>query len=84
MIKVFDVNKINLPYLMKYQEFLKSFVENGYFIMGQNVKEFERTFANYLGVKHVITTANCGDALILSLKCAGVKPGDDVLVPVNT
>ncbi|MFA7412676.1 MAG: DegT/DnrJ/EryC1/StrS family aminotransferase, partial [Tissierellaceae bacterium] len=35
------------------------------YIMGTNVKEFEKEFSNYLGVKHSISVANGTDALII-------------------
>lgn len=49
------------------------------YIMGQQVKEFERKCAEYLGVKHAIGVANGTDALILSLAALGIREGDEVI-----
>ena len=67
-----------------YFEDLRRLVKSGEFTLGPFVEEFERKFARYIGVKHAIGT-NCGtDALILSLKAVGVKPGDEVISVPNS
>jgi len=59
-------------------------VRRGAFILGPEVREFEREFASYLGVKHVIGVANGTDALEIGLRAMGVQAGDDVVVPSLT
>lgn len=49
------------------------------YIMGNNVKEFEKEFADYIGVKHVISVGNGTDALIIALKSLGIGEGDEVI-----
>jgi dTDP-4-amino-4,6-dideoxygalactose transaminase len=49
------------------------------FVGGNEVAAFEREFASYLGVRHVIGVANGTDALEIALQAAGVGPGDAVL-----
>ena len=49
------------------------------YIMGTNVKEFEKEFSEYLGVKHSISVGNGTDALIISLKALGIGEGDEVI-----
>lgn len=49
------------------------------YIMGQNVKDFENEFADYIGVKHVVTVGNGTDALIIALKSIGIGQGDEVI-----
>lgn len=49
------------------------------YIMGENVIEFEKEFANYVGVKHAISVGNGTDALVLALKAMGIKEGDEVI-----
>ncbi|MBY0527536.1 MAG: DegT/DnrJ/EryC1/StrS family aminotransferase [Gemmataceae bacterium] len=63
---------------------LRRLVASGEFTLGPFVEEFERKFANYLGVKHVIGTNTGTDALILALKAVGVKAGDEVITVPNT
>jgi len=49
------------------------------YIMGENVKAFEKEFSEYLGVKHCISVANGTDALIIALKVLGIGEGDEVI-----
>ncbi|HYP88109.1 MAG TPA: DegT/DnrJ/EryC1/StrS family aminotransferase [Polyangiaceae bacterium] len=51
---------------------------------GGYVEKFERKFAEYLGVKHAITTTSGTTALHLALVAAGVGPGDEVIIPAFT
>lgn len=46
---------------------------------GEQVKFFEKKFAQYLGIEHVIGVTSCTDALFLALKGLGVEPGDEVI-----
>ncbi len=45
------------------------------------IKRFEQTFADYLGVRHALSTSSCTGALHLALLTLGIGPGDEVLVP---
>ena len=51
---------------------------------GNRVREFERAFAEYLGVKHAIAVSSCTAALHLSLVVAGVGSGDEVITTPYT
>ena len=51
---------------------------------GNRVREFERAFAEYLGVKHAIAVSSCTAALHLSLIVAGVGSGDEVITTPYT
>jgi len=46
---------------------------------GKNVEQFERAFAAYLGLPHVVGVTSCTAALHLSLSALGVGPGDEVI-----
>ncbi len=54
------------------------------FIHGPDVARFEREFADYCGVDHVVGVGNGTDALELALRAAGIGRGDEVIVPANT
>ncbi len=59
-------------------------IERGDYILGPEVEAFEREFAAYLGVEHVIGVANGTDAITIALRALGVGPGDEVVVPSFT
>ncbi|MBM3811428.1 MAG: DegT/DnrJ/EryC1/StrS family aminotransferase [Acidimicrobiia bacterium] len=51
---------------------------------GKAVEEFERRYAEMLGARHVLATANGTSALITSIHALGIGPGDEVIVPPYT
>lgn len=58
---------------------ISNVLESGRFIIGNNVKEFEKEIANYLNVKHAIAVASGSDALLLSLMAIGIKGSQEVI-----
>lgn len=52
--------------------------------VGPFVNQFEDALAAFTGAKHAIATVNGTAALHLSLRLAGVKPADEVLLPALT
>lgn len=65
-------------------ETLKEFVKTGDFTLGKPLKEFEKNFADLIGTKFAIGVNSGTDAIKLSLKTLGVKPGDEVITAANT
>src|SRR5205809_7831763 len=59
-------------------------MNSGWYILGPEVEEFEREFADYCGSSHCVGVANGLDALVLILRALGIVPGDEVIVPGNT
>ncbi len=59
-------------------------LKKGKFIGGETVDDFESSFATYLGVPYCVGVANGLDAITLSLKAIGIKPGMTVAVPSHT
>ncbi len=59
-------------------------LRSGWLTMGAKTYEFERFFADYIGVQHAIAVSSCTAALHLSLEAIGLQPGDEVLVPTTT
>src|SRR5206468_7047031 len=63
---------------------LRGVLETGTFILGPNVKAFEREAADYLGVTDTIGVANGTDAIVIVLDALGIGPGDEVICPAFT
>ena len=88
MIKFLDLYNINHSYREELKAAFEKVLDSGWYVMGNELKEFEENFAGYCGAKHVIGVANGLDALNLIIrgyKELGVfKDGDEILVPSNT
>lgn len=54
-------------------------LESGMLAQGAKVAEFEREFAEFVGVKHAIATSNGTTALHAALLAHGIGPGDEVI-----
>jgi dTDP-4-amino-4,6-dideoxygalactose transaminase len=59
-------------------------LERGWIGTGPKVQRFEEMLEEYLGVPHVRCVSSCTAALFLGLRCLGVGPGDEVLLPAMT
>ncbi|HID21360.1 MAG TPA: DegT/DnrJ/EryC1/StrS family aminotransferase, partial [Planctomycetaceae bacterium] len=57
---------------------------SGDFTLGAQVAEFEERFARLIGAKYAVGVNSGTDALMLSLKAAGVGFGDEVITAANT
>lgn len=88
MIPFLDLKKINEPYVTAFQEKLEAVLSNGWYILGNEVKEFETNFAKYCGTKYCVGVGNGFDALVLIFKgyiqLGKLQKGDEVIVPANT
>ena len=59
-------------------------LDNGHFVLGEEVEAFERVFAQYCGVAHGAGVASGTDALELAIRALGVGPGDEVITVSHT
>ena len=84
--KSIDSKKIQIP-LAKMTiteeevEAVAEVIRSGWLIFGQNVKAFEDSFAQMLGVKHAVAVNSGSSALLVSLQALGVTQDDEVIVP---
>ena len=58
---------------------VKKVLSSANYIMGNEVTEFEKEFAHYIGVKYAVSVGNGTDALILALMSFGIGYGDEVI-----
>jgi dTDP-4-amino-4,6-dideoxygalactose transaminase len=54
------------------------------FVRGRHVETFERAWAKTIGLKHCVSCANGTDALYISMRALGVKPGDEVITTAHS
>jgi perosamine synthetase len=88
-IIVRDLIRINQPSIGKEEidaavEVLKSGILTEKSGMGPKVLEFEKDFARYVGAKHAVALNTGTAALHSAVLVAGVKPGDEVIIPSFT
>lgn len=84
MIPFLDLKKINSQYKNELKEAATKVIDSGWYVLGEEVKHFEKEFANYCGVKYCIGVSNGLDALKLILRAYNFGPGDEIIVPSNT
>jgi dTDP-4-amino-4,6-dideoxygalactose transaminase len=66
------------------QRALQEVLDTSTYILGPAVARFERAFAEACGTRHAIGVNTGTSALQLALLAAGVRPGDEVIVPAMT
>ncbi len=54
------------------------------FVLGEEVERFETQFAQSCQAAHCVGVSSGTSALTLSLRAAGIGPGDEVIVPAHT
>ncbi|MBS1914134.1 MAG: DegT/DnrJ/EryC1/StrS family aminotransferase [Bacteroidetes bacterium] len=59
-------------------------MEGGWYILGEQESAFEREFATWLGVEHVVGVGSGTDALEIALRACGVAPGEGVVTVSHT
>ncbi|MCM8786990.1 MAG: DegT/DnrJ/EryC1/StrS family aminotransferase [Candidatus Omnitrophica bacterium] len=62
---------------------IKKVLNKGQYILGDEVKNFEKEFAKYLNIKYSVGLASGTDALKIALKSLGLSPEDEVILPAN-
>ena len=84
MVKFLDLEKVNNRFRNEIDSRIKTILDKGWYLQGEEDKTFEKHFAEYCGVKHCIGCANGLDALNLIIRAYGFGPGDEIIVPSNT
>ena len=78
------LKKHNLLFKEEYHKALDKCLNNGNFILGDEVKLFEKEFNQYIGSSWSIGVSNCHDGLELILRTSNIGKGDEVILPSNT
>ena len=63
---------------------IRRVVERGRYVLGEELRAFERDFAAASGCTHVVGVANGTDAIRLALEACGVRAGDEVVTVSHT
>ena len=88
MIKFLDLKAINNSFEPELSQAVQKVVSSGWYLLGEELQQFEKEYADFSGAKHCIGVANGLDALRLILKAymemGLMKEGDEIIVPANT
>ena len=90
MIPFLDLKKINAQYAEQLKEAASRVIDSGWYLFGEETKNFEKKLANYIGAEpsKTIAVGNGLDALRLILRgyveLGEMQEGDEVIVPANT
>lgn len=80
-------NRLDRGFYQHQQEFEDKAIEvlrSGWYVLGNEVKNFEKEFAEYTGAKHCVGLASGLDALWIAFRILGIGRGDEVIVQGNT
>lgn len=67
------------PIREEIEKAVKEVFEKANFILGTQVSDFEKAFAEHNGAKYAVGVNSGTDALRLALLACGIKPGDEVI-----
>lgn len=75
---------LNAEFEQAFYDKFNDFLTKGWYILGNQVTEFEKAFAEYCGAKYCVGVANGLDALELGLAIFNFPAGSEIIVPSNT
>jgi dTDP-4-amino-4,6-dideoxygalactose transaminase len=85
---------VKIPFVDLYAQYLsirdeidtaiQEVIRDSAFVRGVHVENFERSWAQLLGVTHCVSCANGTDALYISMRALGLKPGDEVITTAHS
>jgi len=84
MIPLVDLKREYAAIHDEVMEAIQRVLARQWFILGEELKEFEQEFSSYLGAKHAIGVNSGSDALFLAIRAIGVGPRDEVITVANT
>ncbi|MFV0469687.1 MAG: DegT/DnrJ/EryC1/StrS family aminotransferase [Dysgonomonas sp.] len=88
MILFLDLQKVNKKYQKEIQDAINRVAASGWYILGEECKNFESRYAAYCNSKHCIGVGNGLDAIRLIfeayIELGVMQKGDEVIVPANT
>ena len=84
MIKFVDLQQEYLSIKDQIDRAVNTVLSSGFFLLGQQLEQFEKEFANYIGTKYALGVNSGSDALLLALRAIDIKPGDEVITVAHT
>jgi len=79
-----DLNLQHQPIQNQLEQAMNGVLNQGDFILGKAVAEFEAAFAAASGTEYGVGVASGTDAIALGLQACNIGVGDEVILPANT
>ncbi len=83
-IKFNDFQKQYKSHHRRFDKAIKGVLTSGWYILGTQVVDFEKKFADYIGAKYAVGVANGMEALQIALLALNIGPGDEVITTSHT
>lgn len=71
-------------YQQEYEQKALEVLRSGWYVLGNEVNNFEKEFSEFLGSKYCVGLASGLDALWIAFRILGIGEGDEVIVQANT
>lgn len=84
MLEYENLKKVNEKLFDKYQDNFDKFIKGGWYVLGNQVLNFENEFAKFCDTNHCIGVASGLDALILAIEAFDFPKASEIIVPSNT
>lgn len=84
MIPCNDSIRLFGKYKDEFENAALNVLRSGRYVLGNNVKEFEKEFAASIGSKFCIGVDNGTNAIKIGMQALGITEGDEVIVQANT
>ncbi|MCU0640947.1 MAG: DegT/DnrJ/EryC1/StrS family aminotransferase [Candidatus Margulisbacteria bacterium] len=78
-VPFFDISRQNNSQKAELDQVIRTVIDSGRYILGENVAALEKEVAAFVGTKFAVGVASGTDALHLAIRAAGVGPGDEVI-----
>ena len=78
-VSMIDLHRIYEDIKGDIDKAIQRVIENSAFILGGEVRSFEKAFASFVGARHAIGVGNGTDAITLALRACNVGPNDEVI-----
>lgn len=79
-----DLTAQHQPIQAKLEQAIQEVIQQGDYVLGQALSEFEGAFAQACGSDYGVGVASGTDAIALGLQACGIGTGDEVILPANT
>lgn len=84
MIKCANPKDQYLSYKEEIDTAIHKVLDSGWYVLGNEVREFEKEFSQFIGISNTIGVGSGTEALHIALRAVGVGIDDEVILPSHT